>query len=391
MSGLNPIRVSISRDMTDIMNHTQSVITQDVLALNEEHFEGYQWIAVLDSKTCLICGKLDNRIFRRLPNMKGGGDKAPDQPIHENCRCVMAPVLEGTSNLMASGPSYEDWLHRQSDATKLDILGPSRFQLYKQGMRITQFVRDDNILTLEQLGADRLKRKQLLDTAQIDVNRPLTSHQRWHYRQYLMNQMKDNGFVSDAAITKWADAIMAKIDKMPPKMQHLISQNRSRIVLNPNIDTAVFDSYNNIINMPLGKLNRASGSLDTFFHEMGHAIDFQHGRPSSRLNLRDDYKEFLRRVDAMGTTDRQVVRSISGRNKGDVSDIFSGLSRQRFVGDFWHDEEYWNNPPGRARRIQMESFAHLFSAQQSDTRTHFKRFFPTAVKQFQQWLDNLTF
>jgi len=402
MAHMNGINVSVARDMTDIMNHSTAVIHQDVYALNHEHFEGYQWIAVLDSKTCPICAVLDNRIFTRLPNMKGGGSEAPDQPIHENCRCVMAPVLIGASDIMTDGPNYEEWFNRQSDATKLDILGPSRFHLYRQGMRITQFARDDKILTLEQLGAQRLTRKELLDAGQNNTmpvtmpenttvrnfNLPLSSSQWIEYREFLVNQLADIKGLPSAKAGQWADAILERMSRLPPKMQHLIVQNKSRISIGGT--RAFFDSEGNTIHLPINRITTAGKNLDTFFHEMGHAIDWQYQvsgqRPSSTLALRVDYDAFVGRARALGKTS-QINQKLQGYARGDVSDIFGGLSRGRFEGDYFHSQSYWR----RKGRIEAESFAHLFSARQSDSRTHFKEFFPTADKQFQQWLDNLTF
>jgi hypothetical protein len=65
---------------------------------------------------------------------------------------------------MQSGPlNYHDWFERQSDANKLDILGPSRYQAYKNGMLISSFVKDNKILSLKELSLDRVTRAELLE------------------------------------------------------------------------------------------------------------------------------------------------------------------------------------------------------------------------------------
>lgn len=78
MSG---IEQSIQTNMTDIINHANAVVTQDIYALNSEHYEGYQWIACLDSSTCLVCGELDNNIYTRLPNMEKGDETKNAQQL----------------------------------------------------------------------------------------------------------------------------------------------------------------------------------------------------------------------------------------------------------------------------------------------------------------------
>ena len=56
----------------------------------------------------------------------------------------------------ADGPvpanmSYEEWLKTQDEKTQKDILGPTRFALYKDGMPITSFVGSGETLSLQQL------------------------------------------------------------------------------------------------------------------------------------------------------------------------------------------------------------------------------------------------
>jgi hypothetical protein len=47
--------------------------------------------------------------------------------------------------------TWQDWLSKQPDDVVRDILGPTRFQLYKQGMAVTSFVSDGKALNLRQL------------------------------------------------------------------------------------------------------------------------------------------------------------------------------------------------------------------------------------------------
>jgi hypothetical protein len=162
MSG---VELSIIPNVTDILNHANSIVHEDIYALNKEFYEGYQWIAALDSTTCLACAALDNIIYDKLPGMPGEGTEPPDiPPLHHHCRCVIVPVLEG----MRDDPSqtqinYKDWFDGQDDAAKLDILGPSRYAEYKNGKAVTAFAKDGRVLSLKELGIDRITRKGLLE------------------------------------------------------------------------------------------------------------------------------------------------------------------------------------------------------------------------------------
>ena len=181
MGGLmSGIEKSIVTNITDIINHSNSIILENIYAENSENFEGYQWIACLDSATCLVCASLDGKIFRSLYHMdlfplvktdsKNVIDSAPpgNPPIRPRCRCVMVPVLIG----MADDPTqtqmtYKDWFDRQPAAVQLDIIGPSRFKEYLNGKAVTSFVKDGRVLTLKELGIDRKKQKAKIQNTSV--------------------------------------------------------------------------------------------------------------------------------------------------------------------------------------------------------------------------------
>jgi hypothetical protein len=166
MGGLmSSVETSINANITDIINHSNSVVINDIYELNKDFYEGYQWIAALDRATCLACAALDNKIFDKLPGMPGEGTEPPDEPpLHHNCRCIIVPVLEG----MRDDPSqtkvnYQDWFDRQDRATKIDIVGPARYKEYLNGKAITSFSKDGRIKTLKELKIDRITRQQLFN------------------------------------------------------------------------------------------------------------------------------------------------------------------------------------------------------------------------------------
>ena len=105
--------------------------TTDIIA-------GEQWNATLDQRTCVRCGSLDNRTFKR--------GKGPMEPLHVNCRCVRIPLLsdefrfldEGAKRSSKDGPvdagiSYFAWLKQQPAAFQDSVLGPSRGALLRNG------------------------------------------------------------------------------------------------------------------------------------------------------------------------------------------------------------------------------------------------------------------
>jgi len=164
MAGLMAsIEKSINANITDIINHANSLTLNSIYEENHNSFDGYQWIAVLDSRTCLVCAALDNQIFDLLPGMNlepGKNTMPPDEPpLHHHCRCIIVPVLPGMrDDPTQTNMNYEDWFNRQDRETQIDILGPARYMEYINGNPITSFVKDGKIITLEGLELDRIKK-----------------------------------------------------------------------------------------------------------------------------------------------------------------------------------------------------------------------------------------
>jgi hypothetical protein len=120
---------------------------------------------------CMICASLDNTIYAALegeplPDHVPSGvinAHVPPHPAHNRCRCIIVPVLEGDSErLLERKLTYENWFNGQKPEVQLDILGPSRYKLFREGqITIKQFVKDNKVITLKDLGASRITRKTL--------------------------------------------------------------------------------------------------------------------------------------------------------------------------------------------------------------------------------------
>jgi len=105
---------------------------------------------------CVVCGEIDGKIFKEI-------EEAPKLPQHHNCRCLLVPIVKGMEELddddtrasedgpVSANMSYQDWLKTQPDEVVRDILGATRFEMYKNGAEISQFVDYGRKLTLEQL------------------------------------------------------------------------------------------------------------------------------------------------------------------------------------------------------------------------------------------------
>lgn len=122
------------------------------------------WLAALDVLTCLQCGYLDGRTFAV------GAGPVPVKDTHPHCRCVRSPVVKSWEELGVD-PSvlpekarrqltgrapervtWRRWFVRQPEKVKREILGKTRYSLYKTGkLDVDDFATNRRVLTVKQL------------------------------------------------------------------------------------------------------------------------------------------------------------------------------------------------------------------------------------------------
>ena len=142
--------------------HVNSTAQMAAMEANADRLEGYMWLSVLDTRTSTTCRSLDGRIFKL--------GKGPVPPIHVNCRSATAPVVKGIKpsglrvaqgaygehNVRAS-TTYYDWLKRQPKYFQIEVLGPTRAELFRNGGLTAKQFSDLNLdknfqpLTLEEM------------------------------------------------------------------------------------------------------------------------------------------------------------------------------------------------------------------------------------------------
>lgn len=138
---------------------------QALLRSADDVLSGYRWSARFDSKTCMVCGGLDGKLFTlagepvgHLTPLQGG------PPRHPGCRCILVPeplqtgvgaALPGVDGTFSRGPTFEQWLSRKSDKFKRQYFGPGRLELWKEGkLTLTDLLdMQGNPLTLDKLRA----------------------------------------------------------------------------------------------------------------------------------------------------------------------------------------------------------------------------------------------
>jgi len=155
---MQALRKSLEMNTRTMVTHLAETARMETYAKNNSLFSGYRYVATLDSRTCLVCGSLDGKVFE-------GSEppKEPPLPQHPNCRCLWLPEIKGMEGFddddtrasmdgqVPANMNYEEWLKTQPDEVVRDILGTSRFNLYKSSMPITSFIGSGETLSLQQL------------------------------------------------------------------------------------------------------------------------------------------------------------------------------------------------------------------------------------------------
>jgi SPP1 gp7 family putative phage head morphogenesis protein len=145
-----------------IVNHVSAQARNVTLEDNADILEGYEWVSTLDSRTTLICGGRDGRIY---PVGQG-----PRPPAHWNCRSTVIPVvreefrIEGLKGerpavgddgpgVVSAKSTYGGWLKKQPSSFQDETLGPTRAKLFRDGGLTIDKFRDETgkTYTLEQL------------------------------------------------------------------------------------------------------------------------------------------------------------------------------------------------------------------------------------------------
>jgi SPP1 gp7 family putative phage head morphogenesis protein len=102
--------------------------SREVYLANTDVLMGQQWISALDRRSCPACIALHGKVFPLDEVMAA----------HPNCRCTTAPAPRSPRELglgdVPGVPPIEDgvaWFRRQDEATQRQILGPSKYGLFR--------------------------------------------------------------------------------------------------------------------------------------------------------------------------------------------------------------------------------------------------------------------
>lgn len=147
-------RQDLATVIRSAVSHTASVARENLYQANSDILAAEDWTSTLDTKTSEPC-----RIRDKLPYTVGThqpiGHKVPwlqgPGRLHFNCRSTSSPRTKSWSELgipidemtgkqrasmdgaVPADMNYSQWLARQSPERQAEVLGPQRYQMYKEG------------------------------------------------------------------------------------------------------------------------------------------------------------------------------------------------------------------------------------------------------------------
>ena len=168
------------------------------------------------------------------------------------------------------------------------------------------------------------------------------------------------------------------VNKSPTKLQNIFLKYSDCITfLDINyLKNAKYSPKENgiYINLKYDRKNKhGKGAYTTLFHEIGHLIDKNMGRPSTNMELSESFKNAIindvnrfitntkinNNIEDLPNLIDLINRELSDNEKfHSISDIFGAVTQNVIVGRYRHDKVYWE----RKGALQRETFAHFFEA-----------------------------
>ena len=113
--------------------------TDRIVFLNNN--EEVVYCAILDGRTCLVCGSNHGLHFKSIST-------APSVPQHANCRCFYLRASDVTDSM----PTYEEYLEGLSEDEQYHILGKNRYNLWKEyNTPLERFINNGTVIPLSEL------------------------------------------------------------------------------------------------------------------------------------------------------------------------------------------------------------------------------------------------
>ena len=236
---------------------------------------------------------------------------------------------------------------------------------------------DDNII-------DRLQRR-----ARNENGNPILVQQNMNYSQWYDKYVdKEEGLLDNIFNQRYKTQLK---DVSAQKISIINNAFRNKsikdIALKTNIKSIkVGDnkSYHQKGNIVL----KTNYSSHTVMHEFGHAVDYNNKWISSNRFFRDsielDKKYILNNLNLY----QKLLNDNS--NYRELSDIISGMTKNKIKGRYYHKNSYWN----KQKKLEKEIFAQMFTAAGANDFKQlqiFQEYLPNTFKAFDNLIGGLLY
>ncbi len=425
------------------ITETSSNISNATYKLNEDVIDGYQYVATLDSRTSLICGRLDGKVFR-LDDKTG-----VRPPQHFNCRSTTVPIVKSYEDLrdtkssriskrrlkriskskrasfngqVPSETNFAKFLSEQNNDFKLAVLGNKRrVDIFNTGkLKFTQFsTKDGKLVSISRL-------EELLNGAKTKPTTVTTALPKTVVKPRSANV--EIGYILNRGSTKLRQRYDDDFNSQLTDQQKIIVNKLEKPKIIKNTKRGVYYAESKKLQAELdakdgSKYSKKSVKSYVISHEYGHHIDYVSNNNifSSWSETNQAFKDavikdrklffgssksaaldkILRRLSSQKSVNiyskydktrligKINVTDLKGNGFGEVSDIVDALARGSFRRDYnmyGHSISYWR----RSGAVEKEIFANLF-ATMHDKKAYdlVKTIIPNTVKEFEKRLLEL--
>lgn len=391
------------------ITETSAFVANETYKLNDDVIKGYQYVATLDSRTSLICGRLDGKIYSL------DSKSAPKPPQHFNCRSTTVPIIKSANQLLntknnrlkkrkiarlsdgrrasmngqvPSRTTYNDWLLKQDDVIKRTILGnQKRVDIFNKGiLKLTQFsdkhgklisIADLELLLLS--AGEKKAVKEVVEKAtkvavdEIDIaalipkaSKEVREKYNKQFNEQLTKQQKVivNKFEKPVEVKKTGGVYYPSSKKLEARIDDV---DRG---LDGDVKGYVIShEYGHHIDyVSNGSRFEAWSEVNKEFNE-AIAKDRKKYMGRGKYEAMEEFqkkiavrktKEIYSRYDPTKLIGKQSRSYLLGDGYGNISDILDAFTKGTFRRDFgmWgHSISYWK----RSGSMQHEIFANMFS------------------------------
>ena len=244
------MRIARNRASTIVRTSTNAIANktrETVFQNNTDVIKGQQWLATLDTRTSDTCIALDGQAWDMNYEPIEGSTavwRGPP-PAHPNCRSTLVPITKSWSELnknpaiqkklekaeakikpstranidgkkVPANMTYEKWLKQQSKARQLEVLGPTKYRLWKANqLSLTDLIdQSHRPLTVAQLVQDYAMPKH-----------KFTSAEDW-YNTYAQKNLKPDDILEkfDPSVYDKMAAIQERIKATTPTYDRYYDQ-----------------------------------------------------------------------------------------------------------------------------------------------------------------------